>query len=925
MSLKRLPENAKSNFDLQLFPKRTFISGSTGITGSVYVFPNRSFTQKDNVDERLEFAPILDGRQIKPFDGNSLEARRKEIYSGDFTTILGGPFVDNYSIQYLYDNNDTLNTTEYSSSAEIISDISSALITDGHRVTQYYGSDNGATGKSFTYSSNLGGYWTSDTGMVFNRLPDNALDTSTINYEPALALLLDGADPLTEDHAWRHGLDPTDNSNWAQYGITLVNDSLISTTGDGVFTGMTVSYDELGVPFSDRPVRSKEELNPWPPEVHKWNSVVNSQFITKGYSDLSMHPRNSTKKNIKRLQSNHEFFSEGSTKQRAIKNLCDITGEWKKGFFTENKHCLSLSTWLESDGATVRYPQISYPNTSDRYNIVKDISTSEGFTIEAWVNPDLNSTSTNTVICITDAFKLVLNPYVTSNGTTKLWKVALYSGNPWALVIESNPILFAGKWHNIKIRHGSKFNNGEVNIFIDDILDATGIGVSWAGTSGTSLTIGHENTGTVNFCTAKIALLRCWNRALTQQEMRDYSQEQYFDSTEFFWYFDFQFDYNETFIGHLNRFDYEGNIDADNSELFYSNGTVSTPSDRAERVQYDLNSGHVVGMPKVQVHQHLIERVQNVIPTIDGFAEISTDGPNEMYPEYKGLNSTDGMPYFIEAWESFSWLKVYNSIIQPSDCEYTPDYSINSGNWSKEGTPRWIKYYGKGIDVGDLEAPNHLAGFFDDEVYTLSESSLVEAGEDGNDETAKSRYDYLTTSIWDKLSDNDFLPPHSVIFDIPQIFYGTSIRKNSLRILGNVGEKEVTLLDLDGTIVIGSRNNGAKVGVIDYEKGLICIFSPLLSDFGSQNFEFHFDGSKDLHMKQFDIKLDRGEAKISSNGTWKSLVPTANANDNEKGIVVISEVNLHDNNLNVIARAKLATPIVKRKDDSFLYRLKLDF
>ena len=35
------------------------MSSSSGITGSVYVFPNRSHTQKDNIDERLNLQNLI--------------------------------------------------------------------------------------------------------------------------------------------------------------------------------------------------------------------------------------------------------------------------------------------------------------------------------------------------------------------------------------------------------------------------------------------------------------------------------------------------------------------------------------------------------------------------------------------------------------------------------------------------------------------------------------------------------------------------------------------------------------------------------------------------------------------------------------------------------------------------------------------------
>ena len=67
-----LEDKYKSKYKIQLTPQRHYVSSSSGITGSVYVFPNRSETQKDNIDERLNLAPMAEegsefsGRPIRP-------------------------------------------------------------------------------------------------------------------------------------------------------------------------------------------------------------------------------------------------------------------------------------------------------------------------------------------------------------------------------------------------------------------------------------------------------------------------------------------------------------------------------------------------------------------------------------------------------------------------------------------------------------------------------------------------------------------------------------------------------------------------------------------------------------------------------------------------------------------------------------------
>ena len=45
----------------------------------------------------------------------------------------------------------------------------------------------------------------------------------------------------------------------------------------------------------------------------------------------------------------------------------------------------------------------------------------------------------------------------------------------------------------------------------------------------------------------------------------------------------------------------------------------------------------------------------------------------------------------------------------------------------------------------------------------------------------------------------------------------------------------------------------------------------------------------------------------------------------DEDFVYVTGINLHDNNLNIIAKANFAQPIVKRPSEKFLFRIKIDF
>jgi hypothetical protein len=63
----------------------------------------------------------------------------------------------------------------------------------------------------------------------------------------------------------------------------------------------------------------------------------------------------------------------------------------------------------------------------------------------------------------------------------------------------------------------------------------------------------------------------------------------------------------------------------------------------------------------------------------------------------------------------------------------------------------------------------------------------------------------------------------------------------------------------------------------------------------------------------------------SSNPSFKKLKPTAFLSEHNDDFVYITSINLHDENLNVVARANLAQPVTKRNTDHYLFKIKIDF
>ena len=76
---------------------------------------------------------------------------------------------------------------------------------------------------------------------------------------------------------------------------------------------------------------------------------------------------------------------------------------------------------------------------------------------------------------------------------------------------------------------------------------------------------------------------------------------------------------------------------------------------------------------------------------------------------------------------------------------------------------------------------------------------------------------------------------------------------------------------------------------------------------------------------QLDIPCNAGVANISQHPSYKKLKPTLNSNETDGNVTYISTIYLHDENLNIIGKVNLAQPVQKREEDSYIFRVKLDF
>ena len=178
---------------------------------------------------------------------------------------------------------------------------------------------------------------------------------------------------------------------------------------------------------------------------------------------------------------------------------------------------------------------------------------------------------------------------------------------------------------------------------------------------------------------------------------------------------------------------------------------------------------------------------------------------------------------------------------------------------------------------------------------------------------------------------------YSVLFDISNIMYSNKIRQKFIKITdidlaGTGGCLNISVKDNGHGVMYRADCNGihatwAHIGHVFYNDGLLNILHPGLSNFGENNFTFELKGEHALYTLQIDIPVEKNELNVSQNKSYiADLKPSGNLSDlNEDHFVYLTGVNLHDENLNIIGKAKFAQPIVKRTNDRYNIRLKMDF
>ena len=449
---------------------------------------------------------------------------------------------------------------------------------------------------------------------------------------------------------------------------------------------------------------------------------------------------------------------------------------------------------------------------------------------------------------------------------------------------------------------------------------------------------------------SELAELRCWSTVRSQKEILEDKNHSLINNTNLSLYLPFFFDprtpSSNTSLNtpQWQRLGFLPNQDNPETTIEHYRGgtylTINNSNLPFNKTQFCTNSAFLVGMPFVNVHSHLRDYANGVYPIIAGYPDFtSTTGITgiTVYPLYDNestdINATApetylGLEYLQKYWPRLNWLQSLNALILPCDNSiFQSRYDLCDSNIHKFIDNASLKLNGAGI--GSTTSEYEIKHFYDDEVFSIQDTI---ASTDPNAPLFKGKAEQYQTSALlaeNKLEDNDYISPISTIIAVPQIYYGNRIHPGSIELsYTTVSGKTITIVDSEGTLYRKDCRqllSTAKVGHVDYGNGILCVFSPLLTGLGVDNYTLKIKGEKNLHVMQLDIPCSAGVANISQHPTFTKLRPSANANETDGNVTYISVIYLHDENLNIIGKVNLTNPMQKREKDSFIFRVKVDF
>jgi hypothetical protein len=241
------------------------------------------------------------------------------------------------------------------------------------------------------------------------------------------------------------------------------------------------------------------------------------------------------------------------------------------------------------------------------------------------------------------------------------------------------------------------------------------------------------------------------------------------------------------------------------------------------------------------------------------------------------------------------------------------------------------------LSIGENEKYNTYSNpssrLLDAEIVSYNEADKLISIKDlkNNENIQYFSYDmplYITN--YDSSNYND------ILFSISSQFINKGIKNQTVTLsdvdlMGSGGSLSIKLNDnkfgqLYRADCLTQKAKWACIGNCLYSEGFLIIGHPGIKNFGYSNFKIEFETSTNLYTHELNLPAYSGKFNVSSNNSYIEDLRMDNTSFNlDEDFVYITDINIHDENLNILAKARLANPFAKKNSDNVLFRLKMDY
>ena len=322
---------------------------------------------------------------------------------------------------------------------------------------------------------------------------------------------------------------------------------------------------------------------------------------------------------------------------------------------------------------------------------------------------------------------------------------------------------------------------------------------------------------------------------------------------------------------------------------------------------------------------------------------ISTAGNNSLIEETETLSSIldiedredfiiNDLNYFKDSYDLF----YNNSLYNYKNVLFSLSDSYDDERMFSKKSVEQTKFIEVGLNSFFKDMSNPLGRKISDNYNNSIARNLQPVGYKDLDSTSQNRIAYFKKEMPLYSISKDSSERFSFIIDIPTPFKGKKIKRKSIALVdtdlfGTGGALNITLKDngfgnMYRADCLTKQAEWNSVGHVFYNEGFVSILHPSLENFCDTNFSFTCSTEFEINSIEYNIPAYSGMQNLSRNNTWsEDLRQDSTAYNSDESIVYISNINLHDEDLNIIAKAKLSKPYIKKSSDNVVFRLTMDF